>query len=350
MMHSFQIKLRRLCVVLVGAVFYVAGMLKLIDPVGTGLIVTEYLKFMPLGWMMPAAKAIGVVLTLLETLTGAAMLAGLWRRVLSYLVPVLMGFYTLLTLALVIFNPQMDCGCFGEAIHLTHVQSFIKNVVLLALTLVGYIPIRTGVQPRTAKFVVFAIVAALSLGLCIHSLRSVPIVDFTEYSPGAELAGKWDGPQDGDAPILSFTDEYGQYMDSLAVEEGVLAVTVYDPLKLGWKEWSRVSQAVTDALCTGLQPLLLVPCLDGVPTDLVDYVYFSDYKQLITLNRSNGGYTLISDGVVIGKWPNRRPLGMERLDKMARDGHMETYASRTVYGRVTLQAILLLTVAALLLA
>jgi hypothetical protein len=37
-------RLRRFCAILIGLVFLVSGLLKLLDPVGTGLIVTEYLK------------------------------------------------------------------------------------------------------------------------------------------------------------------------------------------------------------------------------------------------------------------------------------------------------------------
>jgi len=348
MMRAFHINLRRICVILVGAVFFVAGALKLMDPVGTSLIVTEYLKFLHLNFLIPVAKAIGVALTLIETIAGAAMLAGIWRRLMSYVVLIMMGAYTLLTLALVIFNPEMDCGCFGEAIHLTHVQSFIKNLVLMALAIVAYVPFRTGERPRTLKFVAFSLASLMAICLCIYSLRNIPLVDFTEYAPSTELSGSWSVGEGSEAPVLSFADQWGQYADSLALDGNVLVVSAYDPQALGWKEWSTVSQAVTDALCAGLQPILLTPWLDGVPADLVDYVYFADYKELVTLNRSNGGYTLISDGMIVSKWPLRHPQSVEQLSELEQAGHMETCLTRTVYGRVRLQGILLVTVAVLL--
>lgn len=348
MMKRFQINLRRLCVALVGAVFFVSGILKLMDPVGTSLIVAEYLKFLRLSFMIPASKAIGVALALVETLSGAAMLAGLWRRVMSYLVLIMMGAYTLLTVALVIFNPAMDCGCFGEALHLSHGQSLVKNLALLTLALIGYVPFRTGEKPRTAKFVVFGLVAALVTWLCVYSLRNIPLVDFTEYRPATELGGSWSSDESAGAPVLSFTDQWGQYMDGLALDGDVLVCSVHDPQALGWKDWAVVSQAVTDALCAGLQPLLLTPWLDGVPSDLVDYVYFADYKELVTLNRSNGGYTLISDGMIVSKWARRHPQGMEQLAALEQAGYMETCLTRTVYGRIRLQGIMLVAAVALL--
>ena len=44
-MKAFFHDIRRICAFLIGAVLFLSGMFKLIDPVGTGLIVTEFAKF-----------------------------------------------------------------------------------------------------------------------------------------------------------------------------------------------------------------------------------------------------------------------------------------------------------------
>ena len=82
-MKGFHIGLRRLCSVLLGLVFFIAGMLKLMDPVGSGLVVEEYLEFFHIGGLAFAAKWIGVILALVETLTGAALIAG-WVGLANY--------------------------------------------------------------------------------------------------------------------------------------------------------------------------------------------------------------------------------------------------------------------------
>ena len=53
-----NIGMRRLIAVLMGIFFLCTGLLKLGDPVGTMLIVTEYCKFFHLQFLLPAANVI----------------------------------------------------------------------------------------------------------------------------------------------------------------------------------------------------------------------------------------------------------------------------------------------------
>ena len=45
MIKEISMKARRLCAVILGFVFFGAGVLKLMDPVGTALIINEYFNF-----------------------------------------------------------------------------------------------------------------------------------------------------------------------------------------------------------------------------------------------------------------------------------------------------------------
>ena len=137
MRASYQ-RVRRFAALLVGIVFLVSGLLKLIDPVGTQLIVQEYAKFFRLPFLMPAAKVLGTLLGLLESLLGIALFTGVLRKHTARCTFILLSFFTLITLVLWILNPSMDCGCFGQAFHLTHAQSFWKNVILLGLSFVAF--------------------------------------------------------------------------------------------------------------------------------------------------------------------------------------------------------------------
>ena len=44
-MRPLNHNIRRACTVIIGTVFFAAGLLKLIDPVGAGMVIGEYFKF-----------------------------------------------------------------------------------------------------------------------------------------------------------------------------------------------------------------------------------------------------------------------------------------------------------------
>ena len=100
-------KARRFCAVLVGLVFFVAGTLKLMDPVGTMLIVREYLNFLHLGFLSGAAMVFAEFFAVAETGLGICLVTGVFRKVTAWCVTGLLGGFTLLTLLLWILNPSM---------------------------------------------------------------------------------------------------------------------------------------------------------------------------------------------------------------------------------------------------
>jgi len=337
-------RLRRFCAILIGLVFLASGLLKLLDPVGTGLIVSEYFKFFHVGFLQGAAKGVGIVLSLLEAITGAALVSGVYRRLTAAVTGILLIFFTIVTLILWIANPEMDCGCFGEAVHLTHAQTFLKNIILLALAAVAFIPFQNFGVPRKGKKVAF-VIAALSLVFAlVYNARHLPMIDFTEFAPGTELFASLDNDyqeMDGKVPtfiyerngqrgsftldnlpdstwtfvavdtltrsgmykkaskpVLSFRDAEGEYQDELAVEGKVVVFSVYKPAKANW---DRIRSQAAEARQAGATPLILAVPGEDTPQD----VYYADYKPLITLNRANGGATYFNDGELISKWSPR---------------------------------------------
>ena len=131
---------KRFCGYLVGIVFFISGVLKLLDPTGTSMIVDEYYKFMHLDFLSFSAKPVAVVVSMAESLIGAALITGVWRRITAMATLTAMGVFMLISMALLIFNPVMDCGCFGEAVHLTHAQTFVKNLILSVLSCMSFFP------------------------------------------------------------------------------------------------------------------------------------------------------------------------------------------------------------------
>lgn len=385
---------RRFCAFVLGAVFLITGILKLMDPVGSEFIMKSYFSFLHIGFMDFSAKFFGVAFALTEAVLGAALMSGVWRKVVGIAVVALTTFFTLLTLVLLIFNPVMDCGCFGEAMHLTHLQTFVKNVILCVLCCGAFIPMRELDRPVKVKYVSFALTACSLVALLVYSLVALPLKDYTAFHPGAMLQAAADEQykdfsepefiyeKDGvtqafslDAlpdsswnfvdsrirqddfaagTVLTLTDDAGEYCDSLATQGNVLVVSAYKKLSAGRIE--GIESLVADARAVGLTPIVLVPSDDVLAAAsekraaLEDsLVYYSDYKTLATLNRSNGGATWISDGQIVRKWSYTLRPSREKLSTALAEDPTALALETQSKGSLALQSFLLYIFAVLLL-
>ena len=388
-MNYFVAKGRRFCGFIAGFVFYISGILKLLDPVGAGLVMSEYLDFLHIGFLDSISKYLGTAAALVETLLGAALISGVWRRVTGIAVMIMQGFFTLLTLALVIFNPEMDCGCFGEAIHLSHMQTFLKNLVLMAILAANFIPLKGLGRPKKRKYVSFGIVTASTLAFTIYSWMYLPLIDFTDYSGPVRLQAaeasvaneedmyeamfiyEKDGEQKSfdlehlpdstwtfvstetiqkeefmdNSVGLSIYDDEGNYLDSLATKGKVLVVSVYDP-DIKQNRWDEIHAFTKNAEAAGFLPIILSA---DVGQELGENTYKSDYKTLITLNRSNGGVTYFSDGYLIKKWSRWSVPDIEELNQLQTEAETETMIGRSTQGSLSFQSFLLYVFAVMLL-
>ena len=349
--------IRRISAVLIGFVLFLAGILKLMDPVGARLVVEEYLKFMHLDFLTGISGLIGSGMALLETLLGAALITGVWRKVVAVVTGVVLGFFTILTFFLYIRNPRMDCGCFGEAIHLTHLQSLLKNVVLMVLWAIACLPLRKQEQTRKIKYVSFPIVAISVCLFLLYSSLSIPLVEFTPFKAGTELMLPEDieDPTDENAPTLSLSDAAGEYVDEMLMEGDLLAVSVYAPEKLGPQEWERIENLMRNAAGLGYTPLVLAASTPEAMEETVSSpgilsaTYFADRKKLLTLNRSNGGAAYIQDGLIVTKWGIRRLPDEQKLAELASIDVTESLLAENNGDRLKFQAFLLYVFAVMLL-
>ena len=393
--------MKRFCGFVTGFVFFLSGIVKLLDPVGAGLVMDGYFDFLHLGFMAPASKFFGVAFALAETIIGTGLITGVWRKTVALSAIILQGFFTLLTLLLVIFNPEMDCGCFGEAIHLTHMQTFIKNIILCILLAAYFFPSSQLGENRKRKYASFALVTASVLAFTVYSLMYIPLIDFTDFKPAAALmAGEGSGgdsyesvfiyekdgerqsftidhlpdstwtfvdtetimiDSEGNASVnLSIRDAYGDYHDGIAAEGKIMIVSVYDiDRKAG--RWGQTAHFLSNAEKAGFTSLLLVrstpeefeeavSCLaPQVAEVLRRHLYFSDYKELISMNRSNGGATFFCDGYLIRKWARRALPDMKNLEELVEADETEALIERSTNGDLTFQGFLLYVFAVMLL-
>jgi len=407
-MMQFHLRFRKLYAIIIGVVFFVAGLLKLLDPVGTGLIVEEYFKFLHVGFMVPAAKACGVALSLLESLTGAALITRSYKKISAICASALTLLFFFVSLALWIANPPMDCGCFGEAIHLTHFQTLLKNIILLILCSGAFLPFNHFKADKAHKLVSFWIMAATLVFMTFYSLRHIPIMDFTPYTLSARLyeaakedmngeeeyvstfvyekngqkgvftidnlpdttwtfvssktIRKEDNLKENVFPVLSFTDSENNICDSVAIKRDVMIVSVYKPGKMSMKGWKKTADILSRSKAAGFTQVLLAACTpeeyeDLIPKDLegesrailLESAYFADYKELISLNRANGGATWFHNGNLIEKWSANNLPDRNTLDKIIRSNSTSTMLKASTKGRLTFQALFLYSFAVMIL-
>ena len=105
-MKPLPMRIRRFCAFLVGVVFFLSGIFKLLDPVGAGLVMADYYRFFHLDFLVFSSKYAALFMALLETVTGVALITGLWRKVTAIAASAFLAFFTLLTLILVIFTQK----------------------------------------------------------------------------------------------------------------------------------------------------------------------------------------------------------------------------------------------------
>ena len=400
-MAYILLRMKRFCGFITGFVFFLSGIVKLLDPAGAGLVMDSYFDFLHIGFMGPTSKFFGVMFALAETVIGTGLITGVWRKPMGLAALILQGFFTVLTLFLVIFNPEMDCGCFGEAIHLTHMQTFLKNIVLCILLATYYFPSSMLGRNRKRKYASFGLVTVSVIAFTVYSLLYIPLIDFTAFKPAAVLAAgenaeadlyeavfiyEKDGVKESftlghlpdstwtfvstetvmkegheDSSVnLSIRDAYGDYHDSMAAEGKVLIVSVYDiDRKKG--RWAQTARFLDNAEKAGFRPLLLVSSTAGQFAEMTAglepqtaavldrMVHYSDYKTLITMNRSNGGATFFCDGYLIRKYARRALPDMGELSTLFQSDETEELISRSTNGDLTFQGFLLYVFAVMLL-
>ncbi|MCB0395804.1 MAG: DoxX family protein [Flavobacteriales bacterium] len=147
---------------LVGSLFIVSGLIKANDPLGFSYKLEEYFMEFGMDFLIPATLVIAIFICVIEVVLGAAALFAIKIKPVSWLLLVMIVFFTFLTFASWVFDIVRDCGCFGDALKLTPYQSFMKDVVLLVFVLIIFLT-RKHIQRETPKQNVISLLMATVL-------------------------------------------------------------------------------------------------------------------------------------------------------------------------------------------
>ena len=174
----------------VGILFILSGFIKANDTLGFSYKLVEYFEIFKMHFLVDYAVAMAMFICIFEIMVGVALLLGSFVRLNAWLLLLMIVFFTLLTGYSAITNKVTDCGCFGDAIKLKPVESFLKDVVLLVLILILFIG-----QKHITQLVKNKAITNLALGVALvvttaftfYTYMFLPRIDFLPYKVGNDI-------------------------------------------------------------------------------------------------------------------------------------------------------------------
>jgi hypothetical protein len=348
--------LRILSRIVTGLVFIFSGVVKAIDPYGSAYKFHDYFHAFNIDFLSSFSLPLAILLCTAEFISGFSVLTGIRQKTGIKVILLLMIIFTPVTFILALTNPVSDCGCFGDAVHLTNWQTFGKNIVLLPLAIFLYLnrgKIKEVFSPAK-EWVVTSIVILIFVLFSFFNLRYLPVIDFLPYKTGVKIAEKMNIP-DGVAPdeyrttfiyeksgvrkefdLSNYpaTDTSWKFVDqkTVLVKKGYqppihdFIITSAEGADITQKILANpglsilmVSKKLTEAgkeklnngfelgrycLANGIDFYILTSSGSDEIKSYDNGLQFctADETTLKTMIRANPGYILLKDGVIISKW------------------------------------------------
>ncbi len=178
--------------IIVGLLFIFSGLVKANDPHGLSYKMQEFFELWGMSRFDSWTLIFSIVMNAFEIIAGFALLLG-WRiKLFSWLLLLLILFFTFLTGYTFITGKPTNCGCFGDCIPITSKTSFLKDVVLSVL--IGFIFWqRHNIRPLFSKkigAILMILLSAISFGIQWYALTYLPPVDCLPYKKGNNITEK----------------------------------------------------------------------------------------------------------------------------------------------------------------
>jgi uncharacterized membrane protein YphA (DoxX/SURF4 family) len=184
-----MINLKLFSRIFVGLVFIFSGFVKGVDPLGTAYRIEDYFIAYGTLWAMPWALILSIALSTLEIVLGTAMVLNARIRFMSWILFSLMIFFTILTFFDALYNPVLDCGCFGDFIKLSNWQTFFKNIVLIIFVYIIFKNrrrYRSLFSKQEQTIVIIAFIVGFGC-FSFYQYNHLPMCDFRDWKIGNDM-------------------------------------------------------------------------------------------------------------------------------------------------------------------
>ncbi|MGL4519836.1 MAG: BT_3928 family protein [Phocaeicola sp.] len=348
-----------ICRTILSLTFIFSGFVKANDLLGSQYKIQEYVALLGEGMFSSLSFVGGLLQGVIEFTLGVYLLFGIRRRITTLSLLLIMLLMTPLTLWLALDNPIADCGCFGDAFHLSNWETFAKNVFLLiaAFSLVKWSHRITSFITSRFDWMVSLYTFLYITIFALYAFRELPPIDFRPYHIGVDIAQAMEIPEgakptqyethfllakDGverEFTLENYPDSSWSFVDSKTVvaEQGY-EPTIHDFTIITQQDGFDITHEVLqDSSYTFLLVMHQMELADDSRIDLINevYDYSLDYGYqfyavtasgdeeivawkertgaeypfctmdditLKTMIRSNPGLMLLKKGVIINKW------------------------------------------------
>jgi uncharacterized membrane protein YphA (DoxX/SURF4 family) len=196
------------CRYFVGLLFIFSGLIKANDPFGLSYKMQEFFEVWNFHFLDNYTLVFSIVMIVFEILAGVALILGWRMKLFSWLLLLLIIFFSFLTGYAYLSGKVKECGCFGNCIPLTAGQSFLKDLVLLVLIIFLFVN-KERVKPlvkETPGLIILALTGIFSFSFQWYVMQYLPVVDCLPYSIGSDIPSKMKIPPGAipDSSVISF--------------------------------------------------------------------------------------------------------------------------------------------------
>jgi uncharacterized membrane protein YphA (DoxX/SURF4 family) len=193
---------------IVGLLFIFSGLVKANDPLGLSYKMQEFFDAWNWYSFYNYTLSFSLIMNVFEVLAGVAVIIGWRMKLFSWLLLLLIIFFAFLTGYAVLSGKIKTCGCFGDCIPLTPIQSFIKDLILFVLILILFINrkrISSSINSVAAIVLLLLCIVSISL-LQSYVMQHLPVVDCLPYKKGNNILKEMQPPPNAvpDSVVMVF--------------------------------------------------------------------------------------------------------------------------------------------------